>query len=121
MYKTGPSLQPDSAAGSNRPLAHVVDIRVLLSVFAVLAVLTAITVSVSYFDFGVFNLFVAMSVATIKAALVALYFMHLRYENAFYAFILLVAVAFLGLFLSLTMFDSVEYHPQVKAWQERTR
>ena len=121
MYKTGPSLEADSAAGSNRTLAHVVDVRVLLCVFAVLATLTAITVTVSYFDFGVLNLFVAMSVATIKAALVVLYFMHLRYDNVFYAFIFLVAVAFLGLFLSITMFDSVEYHPQVQAWQERTR
>ena len=121
MNKTYPSPQPASAAGSNLPLAHVVDIRVMLAVFAALTVLTAITVTVSYFDFGALNLFVAMSVATIKAALVALYFMHLRYDNAFYAFILLVAVAFLGLFLSITMFDSVEYHPEVQAWQERAR
>ncbi len=121
MYKTAPSPQLHSSIASNAPLAHVVDIRVLLGVFAVLVGLTAITVSVSYYDFGALNLFVAMSVATIKAALVALYFMHLRYDNAFYAFIFLVAVAFLGLFLSITMFDSVEYHPQVQAWQERTQ
>ena len=114
-------MEADSAADSNRPLAHVVDVRVLLGVFAVLTVLTAITVTVSYFDFGALNLFVAMSVATIKASLVALYFMHLRYDNVFYVFILLVAVAFLGLFLSITMFDSVEYHPEVEAWQERTQ
>ena len=121
MNNPTPSPQANSAAGSDPPLAHVVDIRVLLVVFAVLMVLTAITVSVSYFDFGALNLFVAMSVATVKAALVALYFMHLRYDNVFYAFVLLVAVVFLGLFLSITMLDSVEYHPEVEAWRETAR
>ncbi|MBN2295841.1 MAG: cytochrome C oxidase subunit IV family protein [Pirellulales bacterium] len=120
MNNSSPSPQ-SASSGSDAALAHVVDIRVLLGVFAVLMVLTTITVSVSYFDFGALNLFVAISVATMKAALVALYFMHLRYDNLFYAFVLLVGVAFLGLFLSITMLDSVEYHPGVEAWQERTQ
>jgi cytochrome c oxidase subunit 4 len=115
------SSQTHPADGSMQPLAHIVDARVLLAVFGILTVLTAITVSVSYFDFGALNLFVAISVATVKAALVVLYFMHLRYDNLFHAFVLLVAVAFLGLFLSITMLDSVEYHPEVEAWQERAQ
>jgi cytochrome c oxidase subunit 4 len=61
-----------------------------------------------------------MGVATVKAALVALWFMHLRYDNPFYAFLFLVAIAFLGLFLSITMLDSVQYHPEVEAWQQQT-
>ncbi len=121
MNNPASSHTPDSVADSNEHLAHVVDIRVLLAVFATLMVLTVITVSVSYFDFGALNLFVAMSVATVKAALVALYFMHLRYDNMFYGFVLLIGVAFLGLFLSITMLDSIEYHPEVEAWQERSQ
>lgn len=99
-------------------LGHVVDSRVLLRVFAALVVLTAITVAVSYFNFGPFNLLVAMGVATIKASLVALYFMHLRYDGAFNAFIFVVGVAFLGLFLVITMLDTIQYHPGVEQWQE---
>jgi cytochrome c oxidase subunit IV len=102
-------------------LAHVVEVHVLLAVFAALIALTAITVAVSYFDFGAFNLVVALGVATIKAALVALWFMHLRYESGLNAFIFLVGMAFLGLFLSIAMFDSVQYRPNVQNWEQSTR
>jgi cytochrome c oxidase subunit IV len=91
-------------------LTHVIDIRVLMAVFVALMVLTAITVAISYFDFGAMNLVVALSVATIKAALVAMWFMHLRYDNPLHAFIFLVGIAFLGLFLVITMLDAVTYH-----------
>jgi len=104
--------------GKTEPLVHVADFRVLLAVFGALVVLTAITVGVSYFDFGALNLLVAVSVATVKAALVALYFMHLRYDSLFNAIIFTIGVAFLGLFLGLTMLDAVEYRPDVQAWEE---
>ena len=87
---------------------------VLLAVFAALIVLTTITVAVSYFDFGPFNLIVAIGVATIKAALVALWFMHLRYDSGLNALIFLVGVAFLGLFMAIAMLDSVQYQPNVQ-------
>jgi cytochrome c oxidase subunit IV len=95
------------------PLPHVVEVRVLMAVFAALIALTAITVAVSYFDFGPFNLAVALGVAAIKASLVALWFMHLRYESGLHAFIFLVGVAFLGLFLIITMLDAVTYRPNL--------
>jgi cytochrome c oxidase subunit IV len=110
---------PHSHDVAEASLAHVVDVRVLLAVFAALVALTAITVAVSYFDFGPFNLIVALGVATVKAALVALWFMHLRYNNALNAFIFLVGVAFLGLFLAIAMLDSVQYHPDVQRWEQR--
>jgi cytochrome c oxidase subunit 4 len=108
----------DSGPNAEEGLGHVVDLRVLGAVFAALMVLTAITVAVSYFDFGVLNLLVAMGVATVKAALVALYFMHLRYDSPFNAFIFVVGVAFLALFLVITMLDTIEYYPYVEQWQE---
>ena len=119
MTESHPTPPSEAAACPAEPLAHVVDPRVLVAVFAALIALTAITVAVSYFDFGAMNLFVAMSVATVKATLVALWFMHLRYDSPYYAFLFLVAVVFLGLFLSITMLDSIEYHPGVEAWQQQ--
>lgn len=113
------SLSAPSNDGDGAMLAHVVDVRVLLAVFATLIALTAITVAVSYFDFGPFNLMVALGVATIKAALVALWFMHLRYDSGLNAVIFLVGVAFLGLFLAITMIDSVQYQPSVQKWEQR--
>ena len=112
-------MEPSPTPCVETSLAHVVEVRVLLAVFAALIVLTAVTVGVSYFDFGAFNLMVALGIATIKAALVALWFMHLRYESGLHAFIFLVGVAFLGLFLVITMFDSIEYQPSVQAWQQK--
>ena len=46
-----------------------------------LLILTFITVWVSYYNFGIFNIVVAMAVASVKATLVALFFMHLKYDN----------------------------------------
>ena len=110
----------DSDSGSRREQTpgHVVDLRILLAVFAALMVLTAVTVAISYFDFGVFNLLVAMGVATVKAALVALYFMHLRYDSRFNAIIFVIGIAFLGLFLMITMIDTIQYNPDVQQWQQ---
>jgi cytochrome c oxidase subunit IV len=114
-----PSSLSCSHDGAEASLAHVVDVRVLLAVFSALIVLTTITVAISYFDFGPFNLMVALGVATIKAALVALWFMHLRYDSGLNAFIFLVGVAFLGLFMAITMLDSVQYQPSVQKWEQR--
>lgn len=99
-------------------LSHVVPVQVLLGVFGALMVLTAITVAVSYFDFGALNLWVAMGVASVKAALVALYFMHLRYDSAFHSLIFVIAVVTLGVFLAIIMLDTIEYQPDVQARQE---
>ena len=114
---THPTTPPSDC--SQPTLAHVVPVRVLLSVFAALMVLTAVTVAVSCFNLGALNLLVAMGVATTKATLVALYFMHLRYDNALHAVFFLIGVAFLGLFLVITMLDTVQYQPDVQSYQQK--
>lgn len=70
-----------SGSGGHSELGHIVPRSVYLGILIALLVLTVITVAVSRFDFGSMNLVVAMVVASIKAALVALFFMHLKYEN----------------------------------------
>jgi cytochrome c oxidase subunit 4 len=60
---------------------HVLDRSVYNKVFVSLLVLTVITVAVSRVDFGVLNMVVAMVVASVKATIVALFFMHLKYED----------------------------------------
>ena len=64
-------------------LGHIVQFRVYLTVFFALLVLTAVTVAVSRVDFGSFNIVIAMLVASVKATLVAMFFMHLKFENKF--------------------------------------
>lgn len=62
-------------------LGHVLPYSTYLSVFIALVVLTVITVAAAQMDFGNMNLVVAMVIASIKAGIVALFFMHLKYEN----------------------------------------
>ena len=58
--------------------AHV---KVYLIVFGVLAVLTGVTVGVSYLDLSVgASVTLALAIATLKASLVAMFFMHLKGE-----------------------------------------
>ena len=58
---------------------------------------------------GDLNIVVAMGVATIKATLVGLYFMHLRWDRPFNAIILVGSLLFLGIFLGFTLLDTGEY------------
>jgi cytochrome c oxidase subunit 4 len=120
VQETSRSTTP-AADAPQPPLAHVVSAGVLLRVFAALVVLTVVTVTVSYFNLGALNLLVALGVATTKATLVALYFMHLRYDNALHAVFFLIGVAFLGLFLVITMLDTIQYQPDVQLYQQSIR
>lgn len=62
-------------------LGHVVPVKTYLTVLVLLLILTVVTVVVSRFDFGELNLLVAMLIATVKAGMVVMVFMHLKYES----------------------------------------
>ena len=70
-----------------------------------LLILTAITVGASYIQFGSMNVVIALTIATIKATLVALFFMHLRHDKPVNAVIACAGFLFLGLFLLFTFLD----------------
>ena len=71
-------------------------IRVYLFVFGALAVLTVVTVAVSRVDIPFYPaLIVALVIATVKAGLVAAYFMHLVGEKQVIMWVLISAGAFL--------------------------
>jgi len=59
---------------------HVVPVRVYLAVFAALLVLTAVTAGVATVDLGIWNTPVALGIAVLKAVLVILFFMHVKYS-----------------------------------------
>jgi cytochrome c oxidase subunit 4 len=110
--------ETDRSASEQKPLSHVVPVPVLLGVFAALAVLTVVTVASTSIDLGSGNFWIAMGIATAKAALVALYFMHLRYDRPVYALIFLTGLVMLTLFLALTITDTLQYRPTIETWQE---
>ncbi len=72
-----------------------------------LFVLTAVTVFVAGIDFGsnFVNLMIAMAIATVKASLVVLFFMHLRWEKGMNAIVFLSSVFFVGVFMVFTFID----------------
>ncbi|MDH3498441.1 MAG: cytochrome C oxidase subunit IV family protein [Gemmatimonadota bacterium] len=90
-------------------VGHVTSVGLLLRVWAALTVLTVITVTAARFDFGNFNLWVALGIAAFKASLVVLYFMHLRYDRPFNAIVFVVGVVFVALFILFTLMDTSSY------------
>jgi cytochrome c oxidase subunit 4 len=96
-----------------------------LKTLIALLILTGITVGASYIHFGsgAANVVVALTIATIKATLVALFFMHLLHDKPVNGIIAAAGFVFLGLFLMFTLldFDTREnlqpfnMHPQVVA------
>ena len=77
---------------------------VYVKTLVALLILTAITVGASYIDFGSGNIVIALLIATIKASLVALFFMHLRYEKV-NSVIAVAGFLFLGIFLMFCFMD----------------
>ena len=84
---------------------HLIPVRVYVGIFGALCVLTVITVAAAQFDFGPLNNLVALGIATTKAALVVLYFMHARYSGRLTALVIAASVAFLIILVFLTLTD----------------
>jgi cytochrome c oxidase subunit 4 len=86
---------------------HVVPVKVYLGVFLALCVLTVVTVAVTGYDFGPFNLIVALGVAVTKATLVVLYFMHARYSPKLTGVVIATSLAFFAILVFLLLTDYV--------------
>ena len=97
--------------------AHqLVSPRLYVTVWAVLVILTGVTVSVSFLDMQHFTVFTALLIAAAKSTLVVLYFMHLRYDHPFNGLILVAGLGFLALFLGLVLLDTFQYQPDISNW-----
>ncbi len=106
----------EAQGASNHGMAHVAPAWLLIGTFVALLSLTGATVAVTNFDLGRYNLYLAMGIATAKAMLVALFFMHLAFDKPVNALYLLTALVFVALFVSLSLMDSVHYQPDVKSF-----
>lgn len=103
--------------GHGHGMSHVLPMKVLLGTWGALMVLTILTVAVAklpIFDFGASpNLLIAMVIATVKATLVCLYFMHLRYDKLFHTVVFISAILLATLFVSFALMDSTQYQTDV--------
>ncbi len=86
-------------------LAHVMSPRTLISVFAALVGLTLLTVAAAEISFGAWEVWVSLGIASVKATLVAVYFMHLRHDRPFNVIVFFSSLVFVALFLALTLVD----------------
>jgi cytochrome c oxidase subunit IV len=111
----------DAARNPDGGMPHAIPARVLVGTAATLLTLTAITVASSRVDLGAFNVVVVLAIAGLKASIVALFFMHLRYESRFQTMVLVCAVFFVVLFAGLVVFDTTQYQPGIEAQSAQTR
>ena len=84
---------------------HIIPLKYLVGTFIALLFLTFITVYITRFDFGSFNLIVAMLVACVKAGLVLQIFMALKWEKGFNPVAFFGSLVFLFVFVALTFSD----------------
>ena len=86
---------------------HIVPPKVYIGIFLSLMVLTAATVAAAYVNLGPFNIVIALAIASLKATLVVLYFMHARYSPKRTHMVIIAAVFWLAIMLALTLSDYV--------------
>ena len=84
---------------------HIVSPTVYITIFSALIVGTALTVWAAFQNFGAFNIVIALGIATIKATLVVLFFMHARYSPKRTQLVIVCAIFWLAIMLSLTLSD----------------
>ena len=74
---------------------HAAPVWKYVVVFAALLLLTATTVGAAFVDLGPMSDIVAVGIATIKASLVMLYFMHVRYSARMIPLVVLASMLWL--------------------------
>lgn len=106
----------DHHGDEHHGVGHVVPIKLLLAVGTALLVLTWLTVAVMGIDLGEGNIYLAMGIATVKASLVCLFFMHLFWDRPFNALIFVSSVTFVILFITFALIDTFEYKPRINQY-----
>jgi len=85
--------------------SHIMPTRVYYTIFAILLFCTYLTVQIAFLDLGVLNTVAALAIAMFKATLVVLFFMHVKYSTRLTWAVVLGAIFWLGILLTLTMTD----------------
>src|SRR5580704_7975560 len=90
---------------TDESVGHIVPVSLYVLIWAVLMVFTAITVFAARLELHVFNIIVALAIATFKGTLVVLFFMHLRYSTKLTMITVVASLFFLLIMFSLSMTD----------------
>jgi cytochrome c oxidase subunit 4 len=95
-------------------IGHVAPTRALVGTGLALLVLTVVTVWTAGIHLGELNIFIALAIAVLKASLVGLFFMHLRWDRPFNGIVFIGSIALVALFLGLAMTDTAEYKSTIR-------
>jgi cytochrome c oxidase subunit 4 len=98
-------------SGQNEHARHIVTPGVYLVILLALLVGTALTVWASYVDLGFWNPIIALAIATTKAGLVVLFFMHVKYSTKLTKLTIIAGVFTFLILISLTLTDYIS-----RAW-----
>jgi cytochrome c oxidase subunit 4 len=85
--------------------AHIVPRRTYYLIFAALLLLTYLTVQISVLDLGPLNTVAALGIASLKATLVVLFFMHVKYSTRLTRLAVIAGLYWLMILLALTLSD----------------
>jgi cytochrome c oxidase subunit 4 len=90
----------------NSSSEHISSVGSSVAIWLALLAGTTLTVVAAFIDLGPFNTIVALSIATIKATLVVLYFMHVKYTHEkLTGLVVASAIFWLLILLTLSMAD----------------
>jgi cytochrome c oxidase subunit 4 len=92
--------------------SHILPKRLYYTIFAILLLCTYLTVQIAFLDLGAMNTVAALAIATFKATIVILFFMHVKYSTRLTWAVVLGSIFWLGILLALTMTDYL-----TRAWR----
>jgi cytochrome c oxidase subunit 4 len=84
---------------------HVMPVRTNVTIFVILLVLLFATVGAAYLPLGALHVPIAMTIATAKAVLIVLFFMHLLHSHRFMMIVLVASFFWLAIMVALTLND----------------
>jgi cytochrome c oxidase subunit 4 len=84
---------------------HILPVRTYYAIYTILLVCTYLTWQVAFFDLGVLNTVAALAIAAFKAALVVLFFMHVKYSPRLTWIVVIGGFFWLAILLALTLGD----------------
>jgi cytochrome c oxidase subunit 4 len=85
--------------------SHILPKRVYYTIFAILLFCTYLTVQIAFLDLGALNAVAALVIATFKAVIVVLFFMHVKYSTRLTWAVVIGSLFWLGILLAMTMGD----------------
>ena len=90
---------------ANKQDIHITSYRTIIAVWVALLILLGMTIAVAELHIAKYGVLINLLISTVKAGLVLLFFMHLRYEGWFLKGIFLIALSALLLLIALTFVD----------------